>query len=243
VTTIQANIEDPRIVAGMAAQGKLRESRLAAGEQRVGWKAGLGTAQAMETVSIGAPLTGFLTNASLASGMTRTDGLSIDDWRSARLEPELAVRVGADLPAGADRRTVEAAIAAAAPSIEIVDLGDPSDIEQVLAENLFHRAFLFGPFTDVTGADLAAARLTVTQDGGEPQTGIDPATALGDLVEVVRAVADQVSLAGETLRAGDVVMTGSVVPAIAIGGGEHFEVTLVGAGSVVLQIAPAAGTG
>lgn len=240
---MRANTDDPRIVAGMAAQGQLRESRLAAGERRVGWKAGLGTAQAMEKASIAAPLTGFLTNASLASGMTRTDGLSIDDWRNAKLEPEVAVRIGTDLPAGADRQTALAAISGAAPAIEIVDLGDPSDIEQVLAENLFHRAFLFGPFNDVSGADLGAARLTVTQDGSEPQTGIDPATALGDLVDVVRAVADQVALADDTLRKGDVVMTGSVVPAIAIAGGERFEVTLPGTGSVTLQIAPAAGTG
>jgi 2-keto-4-pentenoate hydratase len=241
--TTRKNTEDPRIVAGMAAQGKLRESRLAAGERRVGWKAGLGTAQAMETASIAAPLTGFLTNASLASGMTTTDGLSIDGLRNAKLEPEVAVRIGAGVPAGADRQTVEQAISGVAPAIEIVDLGDPGDIEQVLAENIFHRAFLFGPFSDVSGADVAAARLSVVRDGQEPQTGIDPATALGDLVEVVRAVADQVPLAGDELRAGDVVMTGSVVPAIAIAGGERFEVTLRGAGSVALVIAPAAGTG
>jgi 2-oxo-3-hexenedioate decarboxylase len=241
--TMQANTEDPRIVAGMAAQGRLRESRLAAGERRVGWKAGLGTAQAMEKVSITAPLTGFLTNASLASGMTRTDGLSIDDWRNAMLEPEVAVRIGTDLAAGADRRTVEAAISGAGPAIEIVDLGDPSDIEQVLAENLFHRAYLFDEFTDVTGSSLAATRLDVAQDGRGPQTGIDPATALGDLVEVVRAVADQAVLSGDALRAGDVVMTGSVLPPFAISGGERFEVALQGGGSVALQIAPAAGTG
>jgi 2-oxo-3-hexenedioate decarboxylase len=240
---MHADTEDPRIVAGMAAQGSLRESRLAAGERRVGWKAGLGTAQAMEAASITAPLTGFLTNASLASGMTRTDGLSIDGWSNAKLEPEVAVRIGTDLAAGADRQTALAAITGAAPAIEIVDLGDPSDIEQVLAENIFHRAFLFGPFTDLGGADLAAARLTVTQDDREPQTGIDPATALGDLVDVVRAVADQAPLAGDALRAGDVVMTGSVVPAIALAGGAQFEVTLPGAGSVALVIAPAVGTG
>jgi len=119
--TIRANTEDPRIVAGMAAQGRLRESRLAAGEQRVG------TAQAMQSASIA-----------------------------------------------------------------IIDLGDPTDIEQVLAENLFHRAFLLGPFADVSGADLGDARLSVTRDDDEPQTGIDPAATLGDLVEVIRAVADQV---------------------------------------------------
>jgi 2-keto-4-pentenoate hydratase len=241
--TMQANTEDPRIVAGMAAQGRLRESRWAAGEQRVGWKAGLGTAAAMEASSTAAPLTGFLTNASLASGMTRTDGLSIEDWRNAKLEPEVAVRLGAAVPAGSDRATVEAAISGAAPSIEIVDLGDASDIEAVLAANIFHRAFLFGPFGDVSGTDLVAARLSVARDGEAPQTGVDPSTALGDLVEVIRAVADQVALAGAELMAGDVVMTGSVVPAIGISGGERFEVALPDGHTVTLQIAPASGTG
>jgi len=40
-----------------------------------------------------------------------------------------------------------------------------------------------------------------------------------------------------------VIMTGSVVPPIALAGGERFEVTLHDAGSVTLAIAPAAGTG
>jgi len=240
---IQANTEDPRIVAGMAAQGKLRESRLAAGERRVGWKAGLGTAQAMRAASIDAPLTGFLTNASLASGLTTTDGLSIDDWRNARFEPEVAVRVGADVPAGSDRATVQAAIAAAAPALEIVDIGDASDIEQVLADNVFHRAFLLGPFSEAAAADLGAVRLRLDRDGHDPQSEIDPAAALGDLLDVVRALADQIPLSGDELRAGDVIMTGSAVPAVAISGGERFEVSLPGAGSIALAIAPAAGTG
>jgi len=240
---MQANTEDPRIVAGMAAQGKLRESRLAAGERRVGWKAGLGTAQAMRAASIDAPLTGFLTNASLASGLTTTDGLSIDDWRNARFEPEVAVRVGADVPAGSDRATVQAAIAAAAPALEIVDIGDASDIEQVLADNVFHRAFLLGPFSEAAAADLGAVRLRLDRDGHDPQSEIDPAAALGDLLDVVRALADQIPLSGDELRAGDVIMTGSAVAAVAISGGERFEVSLPGAGSIALAIAPAAGTG
>jgi 2-keto-4-pentenoate hydratase len=38
-------------------------------------------------------------------------------------------------------------------------------------------------------------------------------------------------------------MTGSAVAAVAISGGERFEVSLPGAGSIALAIAPAAGTG
>lgn len=39
------------------------------------------------------------------------------------------------------------------------------------------------------------------------------------------------------------IMTGSAVPPIAISGAERFTVTLPGAGSVTLVIAPPAGTG
>ncbi len=197
----------------------------------------------MQAASIDAPLTGFLTNASLASGMT-THRRAVDR-RLAQRQARARGR-GADWHRRASRRRPADGAERDlrdAPAIEIVELGDPGDIEQVLAENMFHRAFLFGPFSDADGTDLAAVRLSVSQDGGEPQAGIDPATVLGDLVEVVRAVADQAPLADDVLRAGDVVMTGSVLPAIAIVGGERFEVTLPGAGSVTLQIAPAAGTG
>jgi 2-keto-4-pentenoate hydratase len=239
----QTNTDDPRIIAGMAAQGRLRESRLHAGEHRVGWKAGLGTEAAMASVSIATALTGFLTDASLASGMTTTDGLSIEDWRNAKLEAEVAVRVDRTVPAGADRETVAAAIAAMAPAIEIVDLGDPADVEQSLAGNLFHRAFLFGPFESITGAGVGAARLTITQDGQIAHGGVDPATVLGDLVDVVRAVADQIPLSGAELTAGDVIMTGSAIVPVSLAGGERFEIALDGAGRVELQIAPSAGTG
>ena len=227
----------------MAAQGRLRESRLRAGDRRVGWKAGLGTAAAMETASITAPLPGFLTDASLASAMTASDGLSIEAWGNARLEPEVAVRVDRTVPAGLDREAVGAAIAEIAPAIEIVDLGDAGDIEQVLADNLFHRAFLFGEFAPVAAADLAGARLTVRQDGQDARAGIDPAELLGDLVEVVRALADQIPLSGDELRAGDVVMTGSAIAPLGLLGGERFEVVLEGVGAVELAIAPNRGTG
>ena len=237
------NTDDPRIVAGMAAQGRLRESRLRAGERRVGWKAGLGTAQAMEAVSIAAPLAGFLTDGSLVSAPTAADGLSVQEWPNARLEAEIAVRVQQTVPAGSDHDTVAAAVAEIVPAIEIVDLGDVADIEQVLAANLFHRAFLFGPFAPATAAQLAAARLTVSQQGEDARTGIDPGELLGDLVEVVRALADQIPLSGDELRAGDVVMTGSAIAPVPLLGGERFEVALDGGGAVTLAIAPRSAAG
>lgn len=236
----------------MATQGQQRDAQLAAGARRFGWKAGLGTAAAKAAAGTDAPLVGFLTAATTVGALAGADRLAIGGWGNPRFEAEVAVRIAHDLEAGADLDAVAAAIDALAPAIEIADVGDASDVEAVLAGNIFHRAYAIGPWTPTRDAraDLASARLTVERegaaiDGGGPErdgedalAAIDPATLLGDLVEVVAAVADQAPLAGDTLQAGDVVITGSAIPALALSGGERFVVTLDGAGSVRVAIAP-----
>lgn len=241
--TPDANTDDPRVVAGMAAQQRLREQRLVAGERRVGWKAGLGTVEAMRKASIATPLAGFLTEASDAGAMTRADGLPIEDWRQPRLEAEVAVRLETDLEAGADANAARQAIGTLAPAIEIVDLGPADDLQQLLADNIFHRAYAIGPWSPGGARALADARLTITQDDRPLHTGIDPAQLLGDLIDVVRAIGEQLPLAGERLRAGDVIITGSAIVPLALRGGERFELALEGADSVALTIAPPTGTG
>jgi 2-keto-4-pentenoate hydratase len=227
------NSEDPRIVAGLAAQGRAREDALAGGAARLGWKAGLGTEAAMAKVGTSAPLVGFLTDGTLAaSGAT----IAIHAWANPLLEPEVAVRLGADVAAGAGAAEVRAAIDAAGPAIELVDLGAPDDVEAVLAGNIFHRAVLLGPLVALPPGGLDAVRLTLAVAGEPVVDGIDPRPALGDLAEVVRAIADQLPLAGTTLKAGDVVITGSAVPPLALRGGEDVEVALDGAGAVSVAL-------
>ena len=60
---MNAQLDDPRIAAGMAAQLANRRERIAAGEKPIGWKVGLSTEAAMKSLSTNAPLVGFLTDA------------------------------------------------------------------------------------------------------------------------------------------------------------------------------------
>lgn len=221
------NLDDRRVVDGMAAQGRHRAELLARGARATGWKAGLGTAAAIEKVGTGAPVAGFLTDATRIADGGR---VVLDGWRSPTFEPELAIRIAADVPADASLDDVAAAIGAVAPAIELVDLEPPDDLVAVLAGNVFHRAYLVGAWTAAAAADVAAARLDVTIDGVQRATEVDPAAALGDLVAVVRSVAAQAALAGAGLRAGELVITGSAIPAIALTGGETMTVTLTGRG-------------
>jgi 2-oxo-3-hexenedioate decarboxylase len=224
------NLGDQRIVDGMSAQGRRRADLLAGGARSVGWKAGLGTAAAMGKVGTAAPVAGFLTDATrVADG----GSVALEGWTTPTFEPELAIRVDADLPADASPDDVAAAMGAIAPAIELVELEPPDDLAAVLAGNVFHRAYLIGAWTPATAADVAAARLDVTVDGEPRATEVDPAAALGDLLAVVRSIAAQAALAGAVLRAGELVITGSAIPAIGLAGGETLTVALTGRGQAV----------
>src|SRR5437660_1445993 len=104
--------DDPRIAHGMRRQSELRRKRLDAGAKLIGWKVGFGASAAKERLQIAAPLVGFLLDrAVLPAGAT----VSLAGWQKPVAEPEIAVYLGRDVPAGADDATARAAVAALGP--------------------------------------------------------------------------------------------------------------------------------
>src|SRR4051794_38390424 len=98
---------DPRIERGLLAQLTGRHRRLEDGESSLGWKLGMGVPAAMERLGTSAPLVGYL----LRSGLVEPGGVvDISSWANARLEPEIAAHMGADLAGGASREEAVAAI-------------------------------------------------------------------------------------------------------------------------------------
>src|SRR5689334_19389290 len=211
---------DPRIERGMLAQLTDRAQRIQGGETSLGWKLGMGVPAAMAKLGTDAPLVGFL----LASGRIEDGGtVPLEGWSNPKLEPEVAVHLGADLPAGASREEAEAAIAGLGAAIELVDL-DPSadDPEAILAADIFQRHVLLG--APVSGAAASGASARVTRNGEEEAATADATEATGDPVDLVLHVANTVGAAGVTLRAGEVVICGSVVPALDVASGDTVEV-------------------
>jgi 2-keto-4-pentenoate hydratase len=146
--------EDPRIVRGMQAQADMRRQRLADGDRLIGWKVGFGAPTMLERLKIDGPLVGFLTqNARVQSG----GSVSFAGWSKPVIEPEIAVFIGRDVPAGADRET---------------------------------------------------ARTT------------DPQANTGEWLAIVPHVANLLAALGERLRAGEFIITGSVVPPLTVEPGE-----------------------
>jgi len=222
---------DPRIERGMLAQLTERRRRIEDGEASLGWKLGMGVPAAMAKLGTEAPLVGYL----LAPARVDDGGtVSLDGWGTAKLEPEIAVHMGADLAAGASRADAEAAIAGLGAAIELVDL-DPSadDPEAILAADIFQRHVLLGPVTE--GATAAGTSARALKNGDEAAATADATEATGDPVDLVLHVANVVGAAGEGLRAGEVVICGSVVPALDVAPGDTVEVQLDPLGSLTVS--------
>ena len=217
----------------MLAQLTERRRRIEDGEAPLGWKLGMGVPAAMAKLGTDAPLVGYL----LAPARVDDGGtVSLDGWGTAKLEPEIAVHMGADLAAGASRADAEAAIAGLGPAIELVDL-DPSadDPEAILAADIFQRHVLLGPVTE--GATAAGTSARALKNGDEAAATADATEATGDPVDLVLHVANVVGDAGEGLRAGEVVICGSVVPALDVAPGDTVEVQLDPLGSLTVSFA------
>jgi len=228
--------KDPRILRGMEAQLKLRQSRLEAGETPLGWKIGFGTTAAKEQLDTDMPLVGFMTNkAILLSGAT----VSIAGWTKAVAEPEIAVYMGQDLAEGADRETTQAAIASIAPAIELADLSfPPNDVEPILAGNIFHRHVILGEAdTSRAGGVLDGIVGRAYRDGTEVAATSDPQAVTGDLIDNVQHVANLLAIFGEKLRAGEVIITGSIVAPLLITANEEISYTLDPLGKLSINIA------
>jgi 2-keto-4-pentenoate hydratase len=214
---------DERIADGMRAQLALRRERLGAGDRALGWKVGFGSPAAMERLGTDRPLVGFLLDSNLLP-----DGAEVrlDGWAAPALEPEIAVHLAHDVPPGASADEIRAAVAGLSAAIELVDVDPPpTDVRQVLAGNVFHRHVLLGPVRAgwTAPADLSGRALV---DGAEVAATDDVTALTGGTLEVLSLTAELLDLCGEQLRAGDVVITGSVVPPVQLTAGRTVAVEL-----------------
>ena len=92
---------------------------------------------------------------------------------------------------------------------------------------------LLGPVSE--GATAAGTSARALKNGDEAAATADATEATGDPVDLVLHVANVVGAAGEGLRAGEVVICGSVVPALDVAPGDTVEVQLDPLGSLTVS--------
>lgn len=205
--------EDPRVRSGVGRLLANRQSLIDRGARPIGWKLGFGSAAGRERLGTIAPLIGFLTDSTVvASGNL----VAVGAWRQPMIEPEVAVYMASDLPNGSETDRVSRAIGALGPAIELADVDfELVDVESIMAANIFHRAVVLGdPDPARAGARREGLVARVSIDGEIRAVTPDLESLTGEMLSVIGSLADLLRAAGESLKAGDVVITGSVVPPI-----------------------------
>ena len=168
--------------------------------------------------------------------------LKAADFGRIGLEFEIAVKMGRDLPASAGPFTAESvagAVAAVAPAFEVVDDRRADykllEIATLIADNAWNGGIVVGPWQTSWPADLAAVRGAVRLNGAEVDAG-HGRDVLGHPFGPLAWMAEQLASEGVGLKAGDIVMTGSLVttrfPAVT----ESYEFAVDGIGSVSVTV-------
>jgi 2-keto-4-pentenoate hydratase len=143
----------------------------------------------------------------------------------------VGLEIGVEVEPDADRHTARAAIAGYGAALELVDLGAPPDNpEEVVAANVFHRAFSLGLLDRAWPSNGVEGRLIVN---GELRAA---AAAPCDYVELVLAVARLLGAVGQRLQVGDRMIMGSIVQ-VPIAAGDDVIADLGALGQVGLAIA------
>jgi 2-keto-4-pentenoate hydratase len=215
--------DDPRVVAGMERLLARRAELLAEGATPIGWKLAFGTEVAMSKLGTTGPVVGFLTDRTL---IAPGGDCSIDGWTAPKLEPEIAIHLG---PGGEGVAGVSAAI-------ELADADrPPTEIEAVLAGDIYHRAVVLD--RDASPTPLAhpiAAR--IERDGEEYASTADAEAEVGRIEELAAWTVDYLRHFGVQTAEGEVVISGSVVPLLDIATGRHLKNELLGIGAVDVAI-------
>ena len=183
-----------------------------------GYKLGCTTPVMQELLGLHAPVYG-----GVRAGDVHPDGTALpaNGFIAPGIECEIAVRLGGDLDARSRAPTREeaaAAIAEVMPAIEIVDnrygdwsaLGTPT----LIADDFFQAACVLGaPAAGRDPMTLDAATGRTLIDGAETGRGRG-ADVLGHPLDAVCWLAGALGTQGTILRAGALIMTGSLVKTV-----------------------------
>ena len=206
--------------------------RLADGERVVGKKIGVTSKAVQDMLGVYQPDFGFLTDAMHIDGDI---DIAATGLIQPRAEAEIAFILKDSLTGpGVTAADVIAATASIAPCFEIVDsrIDDwKISIVDTVADNASCGVFVLGEArADPNAHDLPALRVTVTKNGAPLSEGLGSAVQ-GNPAEAVAWLANTLGAHGVTLDAGDIILSGSLVPLENAVRGDVFDMTLHGIGS------------
>jgi 2-keto-4-pentenoate hydratase len=208
----------------------------------IGYKVGL-TSAAMQTFcGIDHPIAGVvLAKRVHRSGMT----VSLRDFGRLGLEFEIAVRIKSDIAMGErphTASTIQPYVDGVCAAIELVDDRSADyanlDVRSLVADNSWNAGIVLSDFAPAR-PDLEAVLGKATKDGSPIGEG-HGRDILGHPFNSVAWLANQLASRGERLKAGQIVMTGSVMKTVFPSESASYRFVIEGLGAVEVHVAAGA---
>jgi 2-keto-4-pentenoate hydratase len=164
--------------------------------------------------------------------------LQAADFVNLRIESEIALQLGTDLPASRAPWTGEAiapAVAGAMPAFELIEDRHAdykkTEVTSLIVENCWNGGAVIGAPKSVPVSDLVGipGRLTINGKAVGDGRAEDPCATLAWL-------ANHLAERGRGLKAGMIVITGSVIPTVSIASGDRAVFAVDGLGEVILDV-------
>ena len=212
----------------------LIDRRCAEGECHIGWKVGLTAKPIQEQFGFFEPVFGCILE-------TRQSGhvFGADELIHPGFETELCMRLARGLQGDLPLATVRDAIDVVHPSFEIIETrGDlVTQIALALADNAQQRSVILGaPVRLHAEMALEEVEARVQINGQEVARRLGSAV-LGNPLNSIAWLAGKLTQYGRSLRAGDIIMTGSFVRQFPLAPGDVAIADFCGIGRVEVAIA------
>jgi 2-oxopent-4-enoate/cis-2-oxohex-4-enoate hydratase len=220
-----------------ALQRELEQALVGRGERVVGYKVGFTTAALQERHGVTEPVLGFM----LASGVFGSgDAVPLARFFAIGVEVEIAFLLKADL-AGPGVTPVSAllAVEGAMPSFELIDFrlsGTPRGID-VIADGVYANAIVLGRPSPRWPVWTWRSRGVVFEQDGQIVATQTAAEVLGNPLVSLAWAANALGKMGRGLRAGDLVLTGSISKVLRPTAGQSVRASFTRLGSVGCRFA------
>ncbi|MFJ3658335.1 2-keto-4-pentenoate hydratase [Streptomyces nigra] len=212
------------------------DKQVSAGARIAGHKIGLTSAAMQEQMGIDEPDSGvFLTHMVAVSGAR----LRSAEFMSPRIESEIAFRLRRDLTEPSDLGAVRSAVGEVFLAFEVLDTvyadWNITLVDSIAANAACAGVVIGSPVPFDPGWDLAAEQIRAQADG-EDVAGGQGRDILGDPLQALVWLTHRLPVMGTTLRAGDIVLAGSVHASLPLTAGTHFRATSTRLPSVDLRV-------
>ena len=231
----ELNLED-----AYAIQSLNVEQRLAEGGVLQGRKVGLTSKPMQDLLGVDEPDFGALLDDMFVE---EGDDVALEELLQPRAEAEIAFVMARDLTGpGVTVNAALGAVAGALPALEIIDsrIADwEIKLVDTVADNASSaRVVLGGRLTPLDQLDLRLVGMALSRNGEAIDTGAG-AAVLGNPIRCVAWLANRLSDFGASLRAGDVVLAGSLHRALPLDGGDVIRAEFAHLGAVTARFADA----